>query len=235
MNRQRLRQIVEGNDTRAGKAFDLTIQALILIPLISFSIETLPHLSSPARTLLRWIEVITVLLFTAEYLLRVYVAERPVAYITSFFGVIDFLAIMPFYVFGAAHLRSLRAFRLMRLFRILKLARYSAAVRRFHRALIIAREELILFLTLTGIVLYVAAAGIYYFERDAQPEQFASIFHSLWWAIVTLTTVGYGDVYPITTGGRLFTFFVLVAGLGVVAVPAGIVASALQQAREMEE
>lgn len=234
MNRERLRQIVEQSDTRVGRTFDLTVQALIILSIVTFSLETLPNLSDGARLTLRWVEVITVMLFTAEYLLRIFVAKRPVGYITSFFGVIDFLSIMPFYLAGAVDLRSLRAFRLLRLFRIFKLARYNAAVRRFHRALIIAKEELVLFFSLAGIILFLASAGIYYFERDAQPEAFASIFHSLWWAIVTLTTVGYGDVCPITTGGRAFTFLVLLAGLGVVAVPAGIVASSLDKARSME-
>ena len=87
----------------------------------------------------------------------------------------------------------------------------------------------------TLLLLYFSAVGIYYFERDAQPEAFASVFHSLWWAVVTLTTVGYGDVYPVTTGGRSFTFLILLIGLGVVSVPAGLVASALSEAREMEQ
>lgn len=86
----------------------------------------------------------------------------------------------------------------------------------------------------SGVTTYLAAAGIYYFERAAQPEQFASIFHSLWWAVVTLSTVGYGDVYPITTGGRIFTAVILIVGLGIVAAPAGLVASALSEAREIE-
>lgn len=185
--------------------------------------------------MLRTIEVGTVLVFTAEYLLRIIVAKQPLRYVTSFFGVVDLLAILPFYLSGGVDLRALRSFRLLRLFRILKLARYNAAVRRFHRALMIAREELILFFVLSTIILFLAACGIYYFENKEQPEAFASIFHSLWWAVVTFTTVGYGDVYPITVGGRAFTFVVLLAGLGIVSVPAGIVASALGKAREMEE
>jgi voltage-gated potassium channel len=118
---------------------------------------------------------------------------------------------------------------------VLKLARYSEAVKRFHRAFIIVKEELALFLFIALIVLYLAGVGIYYFENPAQPEAFSSIFHSLWWAVATLTTVGYGDIYPITVGGKLFTFFVLVIGLGVVSVPAGLVASALSKAREIED
>ena len=125
-------------------------------------------------------------------------------------------------------------FRLLRLVRILKLLKYNEAVKRFNRALKIAKEELTLFGFVAGILLYLSAVGIYYFENEAQPEQFKSVFHSLWWAITTLTTVGYGDIYPITTGGRVFTFFVLTVGLGVIAVPTGILASALSQARQEE-
>ncbi|WP_411710902.1 potassium channel family protein [Legionella septentrionalis] len=97
-----------------------------------------------------------------------------------------------------------------------------------------AKEELVLFLSAALIILFLAGVGIYYFENEAQPEVFSSVFHSLWWAVATLTTVGYGDIYPVTVGGKIFTFFVLVIGLGVVAVPAGMVASALSKAREME-
>jgi voltage-gated potassium channel len=123
---------------------------------------------------------------------------------------------------------------LLRLLRILKFARYNSAVLRFERALVIAREELALFTAVSLMLLYLSAVGIYFFENDAQPEQFGSVFHSLWWAVATLTTVGYGDVYPVTVGGRVFTFFVLIIGLGIVAVPTGVVASALAQARREE-
>ena len=152
----------------------------------------------------------------------------------SFFGIIDLVSILPFYLSTGIDLRSLRAFRLLRLFRLLKLARYSAAMQRFHRAFIIAREELILFGACALIVLYLSAVGIYYFENPVQPDHFASVFHSLWWATCTLTTVGYGDVNPIIPGGRIFTFFILIIGLGIVAVPTGLFASALSKAREQE-
>ena len=211
------------------------MQALIVVALVSFSIETLPGLTEAQRTILQWIETVTVLAFTAEYLLRLAVADNRLRFATSFFGIVDLLAILPFYLAIGVDLRSVRAFRLLRLFRIFKLARYNYAIRRFHRALLIAREEIILFSMVSAIVLYLAAVGIYYFEREAQPEQFASIFHSLWWAVATLTTVGYGDVYPVTAGGRCFTFVVLVVGLGIVSVPAGLVASALEKARELQD
>ena len=142
------------------------------------------------------------------------------------------MAILPFYVSLGVDLRSVRALRLLRLLRILKLARYSSAIGRFQRALTLAREELLVFLGIAVMLIYLSAVGIYYFENEAQPEQFASVFHSLWWAVVTLTTVGYGDAFPVTLGGRMFTFAVLMAGLGIVAVPTGLLASALARVRE---
>jgi len=153
----------------------------------------------------------------------------------SFYGLVDLAAIIPFYISSGLDLRAVRVFRLFRLIRILKLLKYNAALNRFRRALQIAKEELILFGLLAGIVLYLSAAGIYFFEYPAQPDQFSSVFHSLWWALTTLTTVGYGDMYPVTIGGKIFTFFVLVVGLGIVAVPTGLVASALSKARSEEE
>ena len=229
-----LKQIIEQRDTVRGRTFDLAIQALIVVSLITFSIETLPDLSPTLRNLLHAIELITVVILTVEYILRVIIADNKIRFITSFFGVIDLVAILPFYVTAGIDLRAFRAFRLLRLFRIFKLARYSVAVRRFHRAFLIAREEIVLFFCVTVILLFLAAVGIYYFENQAQPERFRSVFHSLWWAVATLTTVGYGDVYPITAGGRIFTFFVLLIGLGIVSVPAGLVSSALSKAREFE-
>ena len=230
-----LKRIVEQSDTRAGRWFDRVVSALIVVSLITFSIETLPNLPPAASAVLYWIEFATVLLFTGEYLLRLTVAEHRGQFVRSFFGLLDLLAILPFYLGVGVDLRAVRTFRLLRLIRILKLARYSAAVRRLYRAAIIVREELVLFLNVALILIFLSAVGIYYFESGSQPEHFASVFHSLWWAIVTLTTVGYGDVFPITIGGRVFTFFVLFLGLGIVAVPTGLFASAPSKAREEEE
>ena len=230
----RLKSLVERSDTRSGHIFDLFVQALILMSVVAFTVGTLPTLSPETRTTLRSIEVVTVILFSAEYLLRFWVADRKLAYMLSPFGIIDLAAILPFYITTGLDLRALRSLRFLRLLRLLKLARYSAAVRRFHKAFYLVREELALYFTFSCLLMYLAGVGIYYFERTAQPETFASVFHSLWWALETLTTVGYGDIYPVTIGGKLFTFFVLMIGLGVVAVPAGLVASALSEARRLE-
>ena len=161
-------------------------------------------------------ELICVIIFTIEYLLRIFVSKKPFRYIFSFYGVIDLLAILPFYLRGAYDLRALRAFRIFRIFRALKLIRYNKALNRFHIAAKIVKEEMILFFIVTAIFIFLASAGIYFFENKAQPELFSSVIHSGWWAIATLTTVGYGDVYPITMGGKIFTFFILLIGVGVV-------------------
>lgn len=226
-----LQAIIERSDTKAGRTFDFFVQALILISIISFSLETLPNLDADTRKLLGVIETIIVIIFTVEYLLRIYVADKKLNYILSFYGIIDLIAIIPFYISSGVDLRSLRIFRMLRLFRAMKLIRYNQAVLRFMKAFIIAKEEIILFSVVTVMLLYLAAVGIYYFENTVQPDVFSSVFHSLWWAVATLTTVGYGDIYPITVGGKIFTFFILMIGLGIVAVPAGLLASALSQVR----
>jgi len=229
-----LKQIIENSDSKPGRYFSFFIQSLIIFSLITFSIKTLPDLSESTKEILNFLEVIMVGCFTIEYLLRVFVADKKTDYIFSFFGIIDLLAILPFYLSTGLDLRAIRIFRLLRLVQILKLFRYNKAVMRFRCALAIAKEELILFGFIAVILLYLSAVCIYFFEHEAQPDRFQSIFHSLWWSLTTLTTVGYGDVYPITIGGRLFTFFVLMLGLGVMAVPIGLLSSALSQVRNEE-
>lgn len=229
-----LKRIVEKTDTAAGLAFDFVVQSLIIISLLSFAIETLPDLDIRWRLLLHALEVAIVAAFTVEYVVRLAVADRRTGFAFSFYGIVDLIAILPFYIASGVDLRSVRVLRLLRLFRAFKLLRYSQAIQRFNQAFRIAREEIVLFFFVSVLLLYVSAVGIYYFEHSTQPEAFASVFHSLWWAVVTLTTVGYGDIYPLTVGGRVFTFAVLMIGLGVVAVPAGLVASALSEARRLQ-
>lgn len=235
ITRKVLYDIVEDNTTRNGKYFDFFIQGLILLSLVSFSLETIPDISENIISFLYYLEVFTVSLFSLEYLIRIWVSKKPVSYVFSFFGIIDLLAILPFFLVGFLDLRFLRAFRILRIFRALKIVRYNKAMKRFGLAFMLVKEEIVLFFVCTVILIFITSAGIYYFENEAQPETFKSIFHSAWWSIVTLTTVGYGDIYPITLGGRIFTFFVLMIGVGLVTVPAGLVASALSKAREIED
>ena len=231
---EKLRAVIKDTSTVKGKIFDYFIQALILLSLLAFTIETFPDNSKVTIELLNIFEFLCVIIFSIEYLLRVIVSKKPLKYIFSFYGVIDFLAIFPFYLKSIYDLRALRAFRIFRIFRALKLIRYNRALNRFNIASKIVKEELILFLILTSIFVFIASAGIYFFENEAQPENFSSVIHSGWWAIVTLTTVGYGDVYPITVGGKIFTTFIVLIGVGIVTIPAGLVASALSKAREIE-
>ncbi|SDT07902.1 voltage-gated potassium channel [Maribacter dokdonensis] len=233
--KQYLKNIVEINDNRKSRVFAYFIQALIFISIISFSYETIPDLDVTTRKVLRAIEVFCVIIFSIEYLLRIYVADHKLKFVFSFYGVIDFLAILPFYLALGIDLRSLRALRFLRLFRILKLMRYNRAIKHFTKAIALAKEEILLFLIVTLILIYFSAVGIYYFENEVQPENFSSIFDSLWWAIITLTTVGYGDVYPVTVGGKVFTFFILMIGLGIVAIPTGIISSALTKSVDKKE
>jgi voltage-gated potassium channel len=233
--KEKIRIIIEDNASPKGKIFDFFIQILILLSLIAFTIETLPDNSILTIEVLNAFEIICVIIFSVEYLLRIFVSKQPFKYIFSFYGVIDFLAIFPFYLRGVYDLIALRAFRIFRIFRALKLIRYNKALNRFHIAARIVKEEIILFFIVTSIFIFLASAGIYFFENKAQPELFTSVIHSGWWAIATLTTVGYGDIYPITAGGKVFTFFILLIGVGVVTVPAGLVASALSKARQIEE
>lgn len=211
---------------------------LIAASLVSMSLSTVPALTPLWRTILTVAEAVIVVLFTIEYVLRIWTAEDKWGYVRSFYGLVDLLALLPFYVTlmwaGMIDLRAIRALRLLRVFRVFKVAQYNTAMARLGKAMKYARDEALVFLFATLVLLYIAAMGIHHFEYEAQPERFESVFSSLWWAVVTLTTVGYGDAYPITVGGRIFTFLILICGMGIVAVPAGLIASGLSRALEDE-
>lgn len=234
ISKEIIRKLIDDTENLPGKVFAYTIQLLIVTSLVTFTINTLPDLPQKTKEILSILEMLTVSIFTIEYILRIFVAEKKAGFIFSFYGLVDLVAILPFYISAGIDLRAVRIFRLLRLVRILKLFRYNQAIKRFQRALVIAKEELILFGFVAIIMLYLSAVGIYYFENEAQPDQFKSVLHSLWWALTTLTTVGYGDMFPVTAGGKVFTFLVLMVGLGIVAVPTGLIASALSQARDEE-
>lgn len=234
----KLRRTIEETDTQLGLLFDLSIQVLIIASVVTFSIETLPNLDQDILKILAALELTFISIFTFEYILRYLVAERKTKFVFSFWGIIDLLAILPFYLVSLGFTYNfimLRAFRLLRLVRILKLGRYSKSLSRMTLAIKIARYDLLLALATTAIMLLVASFGIYQFENPAQPDKFSSVFESLWWALATLTTVGYGDIYPITLGGRIFTGVILMIGLGIVALPAGIIASSLTEARKQQD
>lgn len=234
-NFKKLKIFIEQNDTKGGKYFDIFIQLLIILSILSFSVETIPDISQELKSILNILEIVSVLIFTIEYLLRVFVSDSSIKFIFSFYGMVDLFAILPFYIASGIDLRSIRIFRLFRLIRLFKLFRYSKAINRYKNAFSLIKTELAIFLSATLFLLYVASVGIYYFENSAQPEQFSSVFHCMWWAVATLTTIGYGDIYPITAGGKIFTSIIVIIGLGVVAIPTGLFASALTKSAQNED
>ena len=233
--KEKIDKIVETRESKSGLYFDYFIQVLILLSIASFTVETIPDLEPQTVYFLERFELVCIVIFSLEYLIRLYIAKSKMRFVFSFYGIIDLLAILPFYLALGFDLRSARVLRFLRLFRIIKLIRYNKAIRRFQNAFIMIKQELIMFSVVSLILFYLSAVGIYYFENSVQPEAFSSIFSSLWWSVVTLTTVGYGDIVPITIGGRIFTFIILMIGLGIIAIPSGIISSALTEARAMEK
>ena len=233
--KKKIIKIFKTRENKISLFFDYFIQFLILLSIVSFTIETLPDLDQNTINILNDFEIISVSIFTVEYLIRIILNKKKLKFIFSFYGIIDLLAILPYYLSFGFDLRSARVLRFLRLFRLMRLVRYSKAINRFSVAFKMIKEELVMFSVVSVILFYISAVGIYYFENAVQPETFSSIFSSLWWSVVTLTTVGYGDAVPITIGGRIFTFIILMIGLGIIAIPSGMISSALTEARDIEK
>lgn len=227
MRREEYIQILDGTHPDHGRGIALAHQGLIVASGLAISLETIPTLPHWAHVGLTAFEVFVIAVFVVEYIARIVCAPKPLRYIFSFWGIIDLLSCLPALLIVQSQWAALRSFRLLRLVRLLKLMHANRALRRLETALVQCRGELLVFVFLAAIVLYIAAVGIFIFEHDAQPERFNSIPKSLWWAVVSFTTVGYGDMYPITPEGRLFTAAILVVGLGVIAVPTAIITTAL--------
>ncbi|MEM7496677.1 MAG: potassium channel family protein [Pseudomonadota bacterium] len=229
--REGLAAALQGRDPTLGAAVPRLIGAFILLTAVAVALETMPGLPGWLRILLGVFEVVAVSVFLCEYILRLIAAERPLRYATSLWGIIDLLSFLPTLLLLGFDLLGLRALRLLRLLRLLKLIERDAPVRRLWQVLGHVRDELVAVLAAGTVTLYLAAAGIYFFEHEAQPQAFSSIPASMWWAVATLTTVGYGDVVPVTAGGRIFTGIVMLIGIGIVAVPTALLASALMASR----
>jgi len=234
-SKSRIHAALEGRDPIYGRLFAFLIYGAILLAAITVTLQSLPAFSARHGLLLGIAEVVLLILFSLEYGLRLWSSPRPLRYALSFWGLIDLAAILPSLFFLLPDFQAIRILRLFRMFRLFKLFRIGNAVERLESAFASARDELLLFTFLAVLILFLSAVGIYHFEREAQPEEFGSIPQALWWATATLTTVGYGDVYPITSGGRIFTSLVLFVGLGVVAIPAGIITSALIAATKRDD
>ncbi|SOH93639.1 voltage-gated potassium channel [Monaibacterium marinum] len=230
----RVQSLLDGSDPEWGHMMLVAQQSVILLAIVAFTISTMPDLPEWLDNMLDVVNMFVLVIFASEYLRRLWAALSRLGYMFSLWGIIDLLSFLPTMLIASTQSQGVRALRLLQLVRIAKVGRYSRALLRLARALNEVRSELTLGLFLAGLVLYVAASGIWIFERSAQPELFGSIFDCLWWAIVTMSTVGYGDAYPITAGGRIFTALVLVVGLAVIALPTALISAALVRS-EFEE
>lgn len=227
--RKKINTFLESN-SGMGLYFNFFIQFLIIVSIVNFTILTLPNLSTKTQEIINGLEVFCVAVFTIEYLLHIYAAKSRVRFFFSFFGLVDLIAILPFYLALGMDLKSLRAIRLFRILRLFKFLRYGNTLAKMKKSFNIIKRELFLFTLATLLLLYFSSIGIYYFENEAQPEVFTSLFDAMWWSVATLTTVGYGDVYPITNGGKIFASAIVFIGLGLVAIPTGLIASSLTKA-----
>ena len=239
--RARLFRILETaqDGDRASQFVDIGLIALISASVIVVVLESVPQFETQYRDALTIFEILTVAIFSVEYLLRVWCSiesddadrRKPfvarIRYMVSFHAIIDLLAILPFYLlmFGTFSGIDMRFLRAVRLLRVLKLTRYSAALNMLFTTIQENARALAASFLILVTVMLLAASGMYYFERQSQPEDFGSIPAAMWWAFATLTTVGYGDVTPITVGGRIFGALITVVGIGMVALPTSILAT----------
>ncbi|MGB7288225.1 MAG: ion transporter [Salaquimonas sp.] len=230
-----LGDFVWGRDPRFGHAFDYAMIGLIVLSISVMAIETLPGFPAAWKEPILWFDWVIVIIFTVEYGLRLWTTPNKIRYIFSFWGLIDLLAIAPFWAGLLIGLPGGEALWTLRVLRIAKLLRFIANMETLQRAFELVWRELLVVFMFAVLVMFCTAVGIYIFEHDAQPDAFPSIPHSFWFAVTTLTTVGYGDIFPVTVGGKIFTFGILMIGLGIVALPAGLIASAFTQAREEEK
>ncbi|MCL7991188.1 MAG: ion transporter [marine benthic group bacterium] len=223
--RAKVHEVIFEADTPAGKAFDILLIVTILFSVVIVSLESVPEIRAQYGPQLRAAEWVITILFTIEYLLRLLCVERPSVYATSFFGIVDLLAILPTYISvlipGAQALTVVRVLRLLRIFRVLKLVQYVSEARTLSAAMRASSKKIFVFLFAVVIIVVIVGSLMYLVEGPA--NGFDSIPRSIYWAVVTLTTVGYGDIAPGTSLGRFIAVCVMILGYGIIAVPTGIV------------
>lgn len=236
--KHRIYNIIRDDDKNdyASNIFDGAIIALIIVNVILVIMDTfeMPPNIQFASTI---IETVSVILFTIEYLLRVWTADMiypalspaksRLKYMFSFMALIDLIAILPFYLpfLIKVDLRILRTLRVIRLLRLFKVSRYTTALSTIADVFKRKATQLLSSLIVVGLLMIISSVLVYNFEHDAQPEAFANAFSGLWWAMATLTTVGYGDIYPVTIAGKIFSALIALLGIGIVAVPTGIISA----------
>jgi voltage-gated potassium channel len=239
MIKQRVYHLVErgAHGSTVNLVFDYTIMLLIVLNVFALMLETIPEVSKTYGLYLRVFDVFSVIVFSLEYCLRIYVSDltHPASsrfksvlrFVFSAYGLIDLMAILPFYLplFIRIDLRFLRILRLMRFLRVLKINRYNSSLNLIFSVVKEKKADLALTGFVALLVLFVASFLMYYVEGDAQPDKFPNLLACLWWAIATLTTVGYGDVYPITGMGKFLSGVIAVLGIGLVALPTGLISA----------
>jgi voltage-gated potassium channel len=229
--RHRLHTVIFEADTPLGKAFDIALLLAILVSVVAVCLESVASIDAEYGDLLRAVEWGLTIAFTIEYLLRLCCVKRPLRYAFSFYGLVDLLAILPTYlslvISGARPLTVIRALRLLRVFRVLKLGHFVAEAEVLMRALIASRRKILVFLGTVLTLILILGTLMYLVEGDE--SGFTSIPESVYWAIVTLTTVGYGDIAPATVLGKFIASFVMILGYGIIAVPTGIVGVEIYQ------
>jgi voltage-gated potassium channel len=230
--RQRLGQIIFETDTRAGKAFDVVLLIVIVLSVTLTMLESVASLRLSYGKLLRGLEWAFTILFTVEYFLRIYSAYDRRKYIFSFFGLVDLLAILPTYfsifLTGSQYFIVVRSLRLLRVFRVLKMVRFLGEASTLARALKASRAKITVFLVAVITIVVIIGSLMYLIEGEA--NGFSNIPIGVYWSIVTLTTVGYGDIAPVTPLGRFLSALVMILGYGIIAVPTGIVSVELARA-----
>lgn len=223
----KLHDIIYEADTRAGKLFDVVLLFTIIASIILVMLESIKSFDEEYHVFLNVSEWIITILFSIEYIIRIITVKKPFRYIFSFYGIIDLLSTIPKYIsliFGGIHaLAALRALRLLRIFRILKLARYLGASNMLVSALKSSRAKISVFLFAVLILCIIFGTLMYLIEGEA--SGFSSIPISVYWCIVTLTTVGFGDIAPVTPLGQLIAAIIMILGYGIIAVPTGIVSA----------
>jgi len=231
-HKAKLFEIIFEADTPLGKLFDVVLLWVILASISFVMLESIRDINAIYGDYLKIAEWIVTIFFTAEYFLRIYVLKKPLSYIFSFFGIVDLLSVLPTYLdlffTGGSSLLVIRALRLVRVFRIFKLSRYTKEAGFILRALKESRHKLSVFLL--TILTIVIILGTLMYLIEGEENGFSSIPESIYWAIVTLTTVGYGDIAPHTDLGKFISSFVMILGYSIIAVPTGIVAVAFNKA-----
>ena len=230
--RVRLHEIIFEADTAAGRAFDVLLLWCIVLSVLAVMLGSVAAVNERYAWFLRAAEWAFTILFTVEYVMRLVCVGRPLRYASSFFGVVDLLAIVPTYLSlllpGAQTLLVIRALRLLRVFRVLKLVRFVEEARVLGQALRASRHKITVFLGTVATLVLIVGTLMYLIEGEA--NGFDSIPRSIYWAIVTLTTVGYGDIAPTTVLGQMLASVVMILGYSIIAVPTGIVTVELSKA-----